>query len=126
MASHTDDLYSSLLKIGEFIEQRAAEFDERGWPPDDTFWRLWFWQGVLVVAGDLLVVAEDDGQLGVTEIEEAPLVFNFHFGEQPRTVLIEIVRERAFMEYTDRIIAEDRRLAKLIHEVRTGASASTS
>lgn len=118
IALHTDDLYSDLLKLAELIEQRAAEFEARAWPSDDPFWRLWFWQGVLVVGGDLLVVTEDSGGIALAEIEDAPLVFNFHSAEQPTTVVIQVLRERTLIPYVKNIIAEDRLLASLIYEVR--------
>lgn len=120
MASHPDDLYSSLLKLAEFIEQQATDFETRKWPENDEYWRLWMWQGVLVLGGDLLIAIDAaDGTLSLAETDEASLVFNFHLAEQPKTVVIDVVRERALVPYLKRAIDADHRLEVRMYEIRT-------
>ncbi len=119
LASHPDDLYSSFQKLGEFVEQQISEFDSEEWPDDDGYWRLWFWQPVLVLGGDLLVASEEDhGELTVTEVDMAPLLFNFHVADQPRTVVVQIVREQHLLAYTKELAAVDHELAKKIRGQR--------
>jgi hypothetical protein len=119
MASHPEDLYSSLLKIAEFIEQQASEFESRQWPPEDPYWRLWFWQGVLVVGGEILTLDDSADGMSLVETPRAPLVFNFHVGEQPKTVVIQLVRERELLPFARRVIEEDRTLALEVNDVRS-------
>jgi hypothetical protein len=119
MASHLEDLYSSLQKLAEFVEQEAESFGSREWDAD-SFWRLWFWQGILVVGGELLVVSEaQDGSLSLTEAEQATLIFNFHVADQPRSVLIHTVREGRLLPYLNDVVAVDRHIATRIRALRS-------
>ena len=119
MASHPDDLYSSLLKLAEFVEYEVSEFESREWPKEDKFWRLWFWQPILVLGGDLLVATEeDDGTLSINESEGAALIFNFHSNGRPRSVVVQVLPENALMPYLNDVIAVDRRFAAKVHELR--------
>jgi hypothetical protein len=127
MASHPDDLYSSLLKLAECVEQQASEFENREWQADDDYWRLWFWQGILVVAGELIVAVEDgDGSLALQEVDRGSLIFNFHVGERPKSLVIEVLREKALLLYLQRVAAADQRLTARVHEIRSAfAEAAT-
>ncbi|MEA2414897.1 MAG: hypothetical protein QOI58_1554 [Thermoanaerobaculia bacterium] len=128
MASHPDDLYASLLKLAEFTEQQVREVENREWHADDDYWRLWFWQGVLVVGGDLVTAVPDAaGELSIQEIDRASLIFSFHVAEQPTNLVIEIVRERALLPYLQRAVAADHRLTVRLHGIRSAlASAALS
>ena len=120
MASHPDDLYSNLHKLAEFVDGQVEDFESRNWDERDPFWRLWFWQGVLVVGGDLLVVREDrGGQLEVSEVDEGDLIFRFHASEAPRSTLIHVVREQSFMPYIQRLVSRDHELAERLRALRT-------
>lgn len=121
MASHPDDLYSSLLKLAEFIEDQVAQFNVRDWQPDE-YWRLWFWEGLLVVGGDLLVVDDSGADLSLREVESAPLIFNFHVGEAPRTLVIQVIRESALMPYLTSVIAVDREIRNDLFDARGTAT----
>lgn len=119
MASHPDDLYSSLLKLAELVEEQASEFENREWSEEDDFWRLWFWQGILVVGGDLVVAIEDTpGALSIAEVDRGSLIFNFHFRDQPRSLVIEFIREHALLPYLQEVVAADRRVRQRIHQIR--------
>jgi len=54
MASHPNDLYSSLQKLVSFVVDEVSDFENHEFEESDSYWRLWFWEGVLVVGGDLL------------------------------------------------------------------------
>jgi hypothetical protein len=119
MASHPDDLYSSLLKLSEFVEYGVTEFDNREWFDGHLFWRLWFWEPVLVLGGDLLVAKEtSDGTIDVEEVDYAALIFNFHIAEEPKTVVIRVLRERHLLPFLKSVIAVDNSLEARIHEMR--------
>jgi hypothetical protein len=126
MASHLDDIYTSLLKLAEFTENQYEEFENHDWAPDDSFWRLHFWQGILVVGGDLVTATQDEnGDLSVIEVESGTLIFNFHVREEPRSTLIHVVRERHMLEFISNIVAVDRGLSSRIHDARSAAGTAT-
>jgi hypothetical protein len=120
MASHPDDLYASFLKLAEFIEHEVQQFNTREWQSGDQYWRVWFWQGILVVGGDLLI-AKDDGQGHVTlaEVDSAPLVFNFHLADERRTAVIQVVRERELLSYLTSLLSVDSQLTQQLYNIRT-------
>jgi hypothetical protein len=122
MASHLEDIYASLLKLAEFTENRYEEFVNHEWDADDPFWRLHFWQGILVVGGDLVTATQDEqGDLSVVEVESGTLIFNFHIREEPRSTLIHVVRERHLLELVSDVVVVDRRLRSRVHDARSAA-----
>jgi hypothetical protein len=90
MASHPDDVYSSLLKMAEYTVD-AVE----AWALSDrSYWRLFFWQPVLVLKDNLMVLTKGaGGRLGLKRVATAKFEFNFHYRERPRTVIIDFVTE---------------------------------
>lgn len=127
MASHPDDFYSTLLKLAEFAEREFVEFGTREWYADDPFWRLWFWQAIVALGGDLLVATEGaDGTPQIDEVDEATLVFNFHAAEQPRSLSIHIVRETHLSTFLNGVLEVDRRLRERIHSLRVSTSKSAT
>lgn len=119
MASHLDDIYTSLLKLAEFTESQYEAFLSRQWAADDPFWRLHFWQGILVVGGDLVTATQDEnGDLSVEEVESGTLIFNFHMRGEPRSTLIHVIRETHLLQFVQSVVAVDRRLAFRIHDAR--------
>jgi hypothetical protein len=99
MASHHDELYSSFVKLAQFIEQQMADFESREWPENDDFWRI-----------------------SLVDIDEAPLVFNYHAAELPKTILIHVVRESQLLSYARRLVEEDSHLAEKLQTLRTRSS----
>lgn len=122
MASHLDDIYTSLLKLAEFTEARHEEFENHEWRSDDPFWRLVFWQGILVVGGDLVTAIEDEnGDLAVAEVESGTLIFNFHVHDEPRSTLVHVVREPHMFQFINSVVAVDRGLTLRLHDIRSAA-----
>jgi hypothetical protein len=120
MASHPDDMYSSLLKLSEFVVREVAFARSRDWREGDHYWRLWFWEAVLVVGGDLLAFElADDGTPSIDELDSGHLIFNFHANDEPKTVVVKVVRERRLLALLAENAAVDRRLAAELHSYLT-------
>jgi len=119
MASHPDDTYGSLLKLAEYTEaevSRGAELPNRG---RDEWWRLFFWQPMLVVSGQLMTATPQiDGTTRIVETPLARLEFNWHQEEQPRTTVIEVVREDFLLERVRSLQAQDTNLEARLYKYR--------
>lgn len=70
MASHPDDVYGSILKLSEYVENEI-----KGWESivslQDKYWRLFFWHPMLVLSGQLF--SAHVGDKGVVELREIPI-----------------------------------------------------
>lgn len=119
MASHPDDIYSSLQKLSEYTEDQISEFAE--WTKDETgkYWRLFFWHPMLVVSGQLMTATlGESGELQLVEVPLARLEFNWHDAEVRRTTVIEVVREDFLLERCDSIRSHDQTLEQRIAQFR--------
>lgn len=122
MASHPDDLYASLQKLSEYVEQELEAFQDWGAETQSDFWRVFFWHPMLVVGGQLFAVSADDAtDPKINEIESAFLEFNWHQGEDRRTTVIEVVRIEALYDRMANIVAWDAALEAKLYSLR-GAS----
>jgi hypothetical protein len=108
MASHPDDMYSSLLKVAEFTEAELASFRSIEWSKPERFWRIFFWHPLLVLGGQLLMIQEgENGEPKAVDVESAFLEFNWHEGEIRRSTLIEFITANAFQYRLDEIVQMD-------------------
>lgn len=119
MASHPDDIYSSLLKAAEYTEDRLTDFEE--WIEAETgkYWRLFFWHPMLVVSGQLLTAKfSPEGTVLLQEATLARLEFNWHDGDSRKTTVIEVVREDFLLKRLEEVRAQDDNLEARIHEMK--------
>jgi hypothetical protein len=116
MASHPEDLYGSLQKLAEYIEQELQDFHDWSTGSADDFWRVFFWHPMLIVGGDLFSIRVENGAKPVAqEIGSAFLEFNWHHGEDRKTTVIEFVRLRALYDRMRTIVAWDEQLESKLH-----------
>lgn len=116
MASHPDDIYSSLLKASEYTEDQVAAFEN--WTAEETgkYWRLFVWHPMLVVSGQLLTARlSSEGALRLQESPLARLEFNWHDGESRKTTVIEVIREDFLLERLNFIRTQDDALEARIY-----------
>ena len=119
MASHSEDTYSSLLKLAEYTEAELAAFREWTADEQDKHWRLFFWQPMLVLGGPLMTATlGPNGDLVLQEVPLARLEFNWHDGEWRKTTVVEFVREDHFLDRARAIRAQDSDIAQRIQAYR--------
>lgn len=119
MASHPDDIYSSLLKASEYTEDQVVEFEE--WTAGETgkYWRLFVWHPMLVVSGQLLTAKlSSEGAVLLQEVPLARLEFNWHDGDSRKTTVIEVIREDFLLDRLEFIRAQDDALEARIHALK--------
>lgn len=118
MASHPEDIYTSLLKLAEYVAD-----DMRGWESrdieNDNYWRIFFWQPCLVLSGDLLALeTAEDGSLSLIDVDYGQLEFNWHSQESPTATIIDIIREGYLLEHLTNIARQDQQTQDTLHEHR--------
>lgn len=119
MASHPDDIYSSLLKAAEYTEDQLADFEYWTEAEAGEYWRIFVWHPMLVVSGQLLTAKfAPDGAILLQEAPLARLEFNWHDGDSRKTTVIEVVREDFLLERLDAIRAQDDALEARIHAMK--------
>ena len=125
MASHPDDVYSSLLKVSEYSEDQLNEFES--WTAEETgkYWRLFIWHPMLVVSGQLLTATlAPDGTVLLNDVPLGRLEFNWHDGENQRATVIEVIREGFLLERLNTVRAEDDALEARIEKLKGSGSSS--
>lgn len=119
MASHPDDVYSSLVKLSEFIENAMSEWQQEDSPKNDGYWRLFFWHPMLVLSGQLVSVdLSSDGSPTLKEVSFGQLEFNWHSDGQPKTTIIDVVTEDFFLKRLETIVKEDNEIEGEIYSMR--------
>lgn len=119
MASHPDDMYSSLLKLAEYTEETLLEFNNFATEDSGTFWRMFFYHPILVVSEQLLVARlTEHGDLHLEDAQIARLEFNWHDGELPKTTIIEVIREDHLITRLQEINEIDRHITARLGAAR--------
>lgn len=119
MASHPDDTYHSLQKLSEYVEAKVAEWWASEEEYDDNYWKVLLWHPMIVVSGELYSArALEDGSVAIDEIESGHLEFNWHFGEEPKTTVVEVIRFDSLLSRMNAIVASDKSLRTKIIEYR--------
>jgi hypothetical protein len=116
MASHPEDLYGSLQKLSEYIEEDLASWAERS---DSPYWRLFFWHPMLVLGGQLVTARTlEDGSIALIDTASGFLEFNWHEGEERRTTVIEFVTVEAFFDRLAEMVRRDASMEERLHAIR--------
>ncbi|GAF72350.1 unnamed protein product, partial [marine sediment metagenome] len=105
MAFHPDEFHDSFLKMIEYINAEVSRWDD---PDDDKYWRLFFYQPILVIKNDLMILKENqNGEYDLQPVNQAKLEFNYFQDDTPTSILIDIVTEEALLELLYREIELD-------------------
>lgn len=113
IANCPDDIHSSLLKISEYTEREIDKFQEWTSSQQGKYWRLFFWQPMIVVSGQLMTAKfATNGTLQIQETPLARLEFNWHDGNTRNTTVFEFVREDFLLERLNFIREHDGRIAE--------------
>jgi len=120
MACHPEDVHSSLQKMVEYsLDSIERWFDYAS----DEYWRLFFWQPVLVLRNDLFAVSEtQDKEPELVSIESAQLEHNFHYRSKPETMIVDVVTEPHLLKLLQTHVREDEICEKRIFAMKTGSS----
>ncbi|QYK54329.1 MAG: hypothetical protein KF824_05375 [Fimbriimonadaceae bacterium] len=118
MAYHPDDIYTSFLKLAEYVANELRYWESRN-IENDKYWRLFFWRPCLVLSGDLLALETDtNGELGLTELDFGQLEFNWHSEEFPATTVIDVIREEYLLNHLKNIAIRDEDTQRALHQFR--------
>lgn len=119
MATHPDDVYGSLLKLAEYVEDEIEVWASRDGLEEDQYWRMFFWQPMLVLSGQLVSAHfQEDGTAELRETSIGRLEFNWHAEDENRTTVIEVVTEEFFLERLAAVVQKDDELEGKLHSLR--------
>jgi len=119
MATHPDDVYGSLLKLSEYVEDELDIWATREGLENDEYWRMFFWQPMLILSGQLISAhLLEDGTTELRETSMGRLEFNWHAGDQRQTTVIEVLTEEFFLERLAIIVKKDDELEGKLHTLR--------
>ena len=119
MASHPDDMHSSLLKMVEYTLDDVERFPRLS----DDYWRLFFWQPVLVLKDNLLIFTEQaGGGADLLKVDSAKLEYNFHYRGQPKTMIVDFVTEANLIKHLMDIVQRDDSCGERLWQIRSAHS----
>lgn len=119
MATHPDDVYSSLLKLSEYVEDQIHFWTTRDRLERTEFWRMFFWQPMLVLSGQLVCAHFlEDGTTQLQETTIGRLEFNWHDDDRHQTTVIEVLTEEYFLKRLAIIIDKDDEIEGKVHALR--------
>lgn len=116
MACHPDDVHSSIQKTVEYSLD-AIE----GWSlgVSDNYWRLFFWQPVLVLRGDLFLLKRTrDAKTRLRPAVSGKLEYNFHYRGRPETMVVDVVTEPHLLDLLSRYVSQDEICEEQIFKLR--------
>lgn len=119
MATHPDDVYSSLLKLSEYVEDQIYSWTTGDLLERTEFWRMFFWQPMLVLSGQLVSAhLLENGTTQLRETTMGRLEFNWHDDDQHRTTVIEVLTEEYFLKRLTIMIEKDDELEGKVYALR--------
>lgn len=117
MAFHPDEFYDSFLKIIEHINTQTLMWDDTDY--DDKYWRLFFYQPVLVIKNDLMVLKENQkNEYDLQPVDHAKLEFNYFQEDTPTSILIDVVTKDALLDLLYREIELDNKIESKIVRIK--------
>ena len=117
MASHPEDLYGSIRKAVEYALTLRAETSKWMETSSDDYHRIFQWRPVMVFGGGVYVLRGET----LVPAKHAHLLFNFHFEQAPRSVLVDFVTESQLPIFVTQVDKEDDMLELRLHNLRKEA-----
>ncbi|MFK7900082.1 MAG: hypothetical protein AB8B61_04925 [Cyclobacteriaceae bacterium] len=91
MASHPDELYSSLSKLCWYCEDSKTKTNELFEKMTNQYFRHWLYVPVLLINDDLYELDINNGQQKLEKVKYSQLMVNFHYENTPTSSLIYVV-----------------------------------
>jgi len=116
-ACHPDDVHSSIQKMAEYSLDAVQT-----WPLGeyDKYWRLFFWQPILVLRGDLFILNDTSDTKAVLEpAGSGKLEYNFHYRGRPETMVVDIVAEPHLLNLLREYVSQDETCEDHIFKLRS-------
>ncbi len=91
MASHPEELYSSLSKLCWYCEKRTIETNQLFEEMTNEYFRHWLNVPVLLMNNDLYELTVGEGNPKLEKVKYSRLLLNFHFNDRPTSAVIYVV-----------------------------------
>ena len=91
MASHSEELYSSLSKLCWYCEKRTVETNELFEKMTNNYFRHWLNLPVLLMNNDLYELTIEKNKPKLEKVKYSRLLLNYHFNDIPTSTIIYII-----------------------------------
>jgi len=91
MASHPEELYSSLNKLSWYCEYEFVRTNKLFDRLSTVYFRHWLYLPVLLIKDDLYELTIENNESKLNKVPFSRLLFNFHFKNKPRSTTIYVV-----------------------------------
>jgi len=99
MASHPDELYTSLSKLCWYCEDSTAETNELFEEMTNEYFRHWLYVPVLLIDDDLYELDIDNGERKLEKVNYSRLMLNFHYKNKPTSSVVYVVTKNYLDEW---------------------------
>lgn len=106
MAFHPDEFHDGLVKIVQHCDEQAAFWQDK---ESDGFFRDFLYLPVVVLGGELYELPIDVTPK-LRQVQTSRLLYNYHWGDEPRCAVIYIVTMEGFRSFINNIIEVERRI----------------
>lgn len=122
MASHSDDLHDTFKKLLQFTDLKMIEQKDAFLHLEDNIVRLIFFQPLLVVQETIFLAEGLKRSVRLKKVPHVVFEFNYHYSDQPSTILIDVITERYLPSYLNIIKDEAEDFGQQIHIINKGPS----
>ena len=99
MASHPDELYSSLSKLCWYCEDSTTETKELFEEMTNEYFRHWLYIPVLLINDELYELEIENGERKLEKVIFSRLMLNFHYDNRPTSSIIYVVTKKYLNEW---------------------------
>lgn len=99
MATHPDELYTSLNKLCWYCEDEFRNHIELFDEMSTKYFRHWLYLPILLINDDLYELTIEDGKSQLQEVPFSKLMVNFHYNDNPTSTIIYVVTKSYLNEF---------------------------
>jgi hypothetical protein len=119
MATHPDDLHTSIRKIAEYLLYTEHHLNDWMDSKRDNYWRIFQWRAIIVLRSDLYTFSTvKRGATALTPTKHARLEYNLHYDDAPTAVVLDFIVEKAVPQFVKSVASTDRELNLALHAFR--------
>ena len=114
MASHPDELYSSLSKLCWYCEKETIDRNQLFEEMTNQYCRHWLYLPVLLINNELYELNVSDKGPDLASVKYSRLFLNFYFYDRPTSIVVYVVTKQYLKEWLNEMsILEDKTRSKM-------------
>lgn len=116
MASHPDELYTSLAKLCWYCEDESIRTTELFEELTNKYFRHWLYVPVLLIQDDLYELDNENGEPRLEKVKHSRLMLNFHYGNRPTSTIIYVVTKNYLEDWLKEMNGLESKVRSLMKE----------